>query len=191
GPCFCGFLGSLQRHAALPHTLYCSPRLPGCIGPSWVIRCWMASMRRSISLRFISCVITELSDSVNKKMPSARKIFRKHRSPSRPFPALPPPSPPAGCNASGASPCSNRFPPAVPLAPQPQSPSAPSPQRETGPSPPLIACTKSPSRRDPNIRSSPGPSAGSRTPAGGQHRSEEHTSELQSLTNLVCRLLLE
>src|SRR5262249_61847099 len=25
----------------------------------------------------------------------------------------------------------------------------------------------------------------------GWHRSEEHTSELQSLTNLVCRLLLE
>src|SRR5437016_9124177 len=25
----------------------------------------------------------------------------------------------------------------------------------------------------------------------GVHRSEEHTSELQSLTNLVCRLLLE
>src|SRR5437016_8109082 len=25
----------------------------------------------------------------------------------------------------------------------------------------------------------------------GAHRSEEHTSELQSLTNLVCRLLLE
>src|SRR5438093_1698724 len=25
----------------------------------------------------------------------------------------------------------------------------------------------------------------------GHHRSEEHTSELQSLTNLVCRLLLE
>src|SRR5438093_5007728 len=25
----------------------------------------------------------------------------------------------------------------------------------------------------------------------GEHRSEEHTSELQSLTNLVCRLLLE
>src|SRR5438046_4480252 len=25
----------------------------------------------------------------------------------------------------------------------------------------------------------------------GFHRSEEHTSELQSLTNLVCRLLLE
>src|SRR5437016_7226483 len=27
--------------------------------------------------------------------------------------------------------------------------------------------------------------------AGSQPRSEEHTSELQSLTNLVCRLLLE
>src|SRR5438093_7085732 len=27
--------------------------------------------------------------------------------------------------------------------------------------------------------------------AGGTPRSEEHTSELQSLTNLVCRLLLE
>src|SRR5438093_4434942 len=27
--------------------------------------------------------------------------------------------------------------------------------------------------------------------AGGKFRSEEHTSELQSLTNLVCRLLLE
>src|SRR5437016_11162719 len=26
---------------------------------------------------------------------------------------------------------------------------------------------------------------------GPDHRSEEHTSELQSLTNLVCRLLLE
>src|SRR5438093_4478309 len=31
------------------------------------------------------------------------------------------------------------------------------------------------------------PLVGSKTPA----RSEEHTSELQSLTNLVCRLLLE
>src|SRR5262249_58061852 len=28
-------------------------------------------------------------------------------------------------------------------------------------------------------------------PGGGSARSEEHTSELQSLTNLVCRLLLE
>src|SRR5262249_62143450 len=31
----------------------------------------------------------------------------------------------------------------------------------------------------------------SRLRAGVQERSEEHTSELQSLTNLVCRLLLE
>src|SRR5258706_7507238 len=30
-----------------------------------------------------------------------------------------------------------------------------------------------------------------RGPARGTARSEEHTSELQSLTNLVCRLLLE
>src|SRR5438046_6975027 len=30
-----------------------------------------------------------------------------------------------------------------------------------------------------------------RAPAGVRLRSEEHTSELQSLTNLVCRLLLE
>src|SRR5688572_31359800 len=28
-------------------------------------------------------------------------------------------------------------------------------------------------------------------PAGGRRRSEEHTSELQSQSNLVCRLLLE
>src|SRR5437016_9489460 len=28
-------------------------------------------------------------------------------------------------------------------------------------------------------------------PHGSRRRSEEHTSELQSLTNLVCRLLLE
>src|SRR5262249_59542904 len=34
--------------------------------------------------------------------------------------------------------------------------------------------------------SSPGPSH-----PGEEPRSEEHTSELQSLTNLVCRLLLE
>src|SRR5437016_13006677 len=32
---------------------------------------------------------------------------------------------------------------------------------------------------------------GSRVLTAGGRRSEEHTSELQSLTNLVCRLLLE
>src|SRR5262249_58612491 len=35
------------------------------------------------------------------------------------------------------------------------------------------------------------PSAGRQGRARGGQRSEEHTSELQSLTNLVCRLLLE
>src|SRR5262249_60895177 len=33
--------------------------------------------------------------------------------------------------------------------------------------------------------------AANRSSAGRDRRSEEHTSELQSLTNLVCRLLLE
>src|SRR2546430_11027227 len=40
-------------------------------------------------------------------------------------------------------------------------------------------------RRQPRRRG-----AGAR-PAGGAARSEEHTSELQSQSNLVCRLLLE
>src|SRR5438046_8602696 len=45
-------------------------------------------------------------------------------------------------------------------------------------------------------RSSWAPGRGSRQPStqsarGSPPRSEEHTSELQSLTNLVCRLLLE
>src|SRR5437016_11233714 len=35
------------------------------------------------------------------------------------------------------------------------------------------------------------PSKWSRAPSATRSRSEEHTSELQSLTNLVCRLLLE
>src|SRR5258706_6185725 len=37
----------------------------------------------------------------------------------------------------------------------------------------------------------PAPWAKSHEPLAGFRRSEEHTSELQSLTNLVCRLLLE
>src|SRR5438093_3477116 len=44
------------------------------------------------------------------------------------------------------------------------------------------------------IRSSTRPDSGTQRPAQGGRpgaRSEEHTSELQSLTNLVCRLLLE
>src|SRR5438046_7949732 len=42
-------------------------------------------------------------------------------------------------------------------------------------------------------RQAPAPHAGVRLGGSrwGRGRSEEHTSELQSLTNLVCRLLLE
>src|SRR5258706_9724236 len=36
-----------------------------------------------------------------------------------------------------------------------------------------------------------GPLVGTPTPIFAESRSEEHTSELQSLTNIVCRLLLE
>src|SRR5438093_6200953 len=42
-------------------------------------------------------------------------------------------------------------------------------------------------RRNPPWR----PTMSERTEVGRRQRSEEHTSELQSLTNLVCRLLLE
>src|SRR2546430_3156692 len=41
-------------------------------------------------------------------------------------------------------------------------------------------------------RCAPDPSGSGPGPRGGRtHRSEEHTSELQSQSNLVCRLLLE
>src|SRR5256885_13165493 len=40
-------------------------------------------------------------------------------------------------------------------------------------------------------QASPGCPRGSRAPRGAPRRSEEHTSELQSPCNLVCRLLLE
>src|SRR5262249_62419041 len=43
----------------------------------------------------------------------------------------------------------------------------------------------------PAPRASPGPAAPSPRSKLSERRSEEHTSELQSLTNLVCRLLLE
>src|SRR5690606_35367445 len=50
--------------------------------------------------------------------------------------------------------------------------------------------------RDPAGRDGPGPksprrAAGTRAPRRPRRRSEEHTSELQSRENLVCRLLLE
>src|SRR5215213_10987539 len=40
-------------------------------------------------------------------------------------------------------------------------------------------------------RPSPSPPGRPARRSAGMRRSEEHTSELQSLTNLVCRLLLE
>src|SRR5438046_8476609 len=49
-------------------------------------------------------------------------------------------------------------------------------------------CTPS---RDARRRRSGRSSSRRRTAGRGAPRSEEHTSELQSLTNLVCRLLLE
>src|SRR5437016_10869291 len=56
----------------------------------------------------------------------------------------------------------------------PKQPSAPGPGR-TSPAPSVRRSRRFPSSRSPASRT----------------RSEEHTSELQSLTNLVCRLLLE
>src|SRR5438093_6798174 len=53
------------------------------------------------------------------------------------------------------------------------------------PNPLAIAAQTSAAWRSPSLRAGPGKREGDR------HRSEEHTSELQSLTKLVCRLLLE
>src|SRR4051812_49731154 len=46
-------------------------------------------------------------------------------------------------------------------------------------------------RGDARPRTAPGGTPGRRSPAVRLPRSEEHTSELQSHVNLVCRLLLE
>src|SRR5690606_41724114 len=43
----------------------------------------------------------------------------------------------------------------------------------------------------PAARGHPADRGGAGPPGRGAHRSEEHTSELQSRENLVCRLLLE
>src|SRR2546430_4654911 len=56
---------------------------------------------------------------------------------------------------------------------------------------PYTTLFRSPSRRS---RTSAGPARGCAQSGGGDlrlQRSEEHTSELQSQSNLVCRLLLE
>src|SRR5947199_4224123 len=50
---------------------------------------------------------------------------------------------------------------------------------------------RSPARREPSSRSSAPSRREPRQPRDDAGRSEEHTSELQSLRHLVCRLLLE
>src|SRR2546426_8015878 len=63
----------------------------------------------------------------------------------------------------------------------------------------LASCTKDGRCRDPKEETPHGPAEDSpgraalrqRPDLEGLHRSEEHTSELQSPCNLVCRLLLE
>src|SRR5260370_31992796 len=52
---------------------------------------------------------------------------------------------------------------------------------------PYTTLFRSPDR----LRASPGRAGPARCPAATSGRSEEHTSELQSHLNLVCRLLLE
>src|SRR5437899_9393442 len=57
---------------------------------------------------------------------------------------------------------------------------------------PYTTLFRSPRRRRPPPPRAPRPRCtGSRSGAGRRARSEEHTSELQSLRHLVCRLLLE
>src|SRR2546430_11745373 len=57
----------------------------------------------------------------------------------------------------------------------------------------LPICTAPAGRRTRSTRPAPlrGPCAALRPRASASRRSEEHTSELQSQSNLVCRLLLE
>src|SRR5262249_58794052 len=69
----------------------------------------------------------------------------------------------------------------------PISGSRPRPRRTSSPASPSARSTPSGASARPIP---PSPDAASRSRRGSS-RSEEHTSELQSLTNLVCRLLLE
>src|SRR5258706_4846842 len=65
--------------------------------------------------------------------------------------------------------------------------SYPSPSRSTSTAPSALRTTRPGAEATTHSSESTQPSA----LPGGAKRSEEHTSELQSLTNLVCRLLLE
>src|SRR5262249_61482651 len=87
-------------------------------------------------------------------------------------------------------PCPPRPPPSFPprRSPDPPSPITTSPEMSTRSNTPLIASQAAASA----LSFSPRPSQCSTLRAAfSVARSEEHTSELQSLTNLVCRLLLE
>src|SRR2546430_5578718 len=57
------------------------------------------------------------------------------------------------------------------------------------PCPPPAGAGRTARRR--RVRTPPPAAAPGSCPARGRGRSEEHTSELQSQSNLVCRLLLE
>src|SRR6266545_6561726 len=103
------------------------------------------------------------------------------RSPRLPR-CAPPPSPPLGTSpASG--PASSRL--TVESCSLFSLASRWSPERTTFSSPACWQITNNPLRDDPAVLEDP--------PAFGEQcqRSEEHTSELQSLAYLVCRLLLE
>src|SRR2546426_6422381 len=112
----------------------------------------------------------------------------------------------AGPGVGSEEPSSSR-PPAQPASPAAQIPQTPSPVRTpssvASPSPrstPSSQATPSPQPSPFAVPSLPGPSpvpsntqrpAVSPSPPVSLTRSEEHTSELQSPCNLVCRLLLE
>src|SRR6266478_920910 len=100
-----------------------------------------------------------LSVFVNKKMREIQTLSCLSPPPlpiRRPLHSPHPSAPPAGCSVCASSPCSSRFPPKALPAPRRQSLSAPSLRTETEMCLPPAAYTKSPSRRDPNTKSSLG-----------------------------------
>src|SRR5690606_40507386 len=79
-------------------------------------------------------------------------------------------------------------PPAQPPAPDPRAPRTASRHRPPADSPPAPQQRTSHTQQ---AHAPPGAPAPRPPPRGRPLRSEEHTSELQSRENLVCRLLLE
>src|SRR5690606_21585489 len=105
-----------------------------------------------------------------------------------------PPSPPGRAPAPIGMPMP--IPPRPPMLPLPRAPgppTRPAPGPTPAPSPPGPAPTPPPSPGPPPgpPPRPPGPSGPPGIPGPFGPRSEEHTSELQSRENLVCRLLLE